>query len=324
MADINQVQLPDGSQYNIKDTNSGYATTGYVQDQISAIDKSTIGLGNVDNTSDQNKPVSIAQQNALDEKTNTSMVAHVQTSLTADMRYLVGGEFIYQGNLYKATAIIPNGDAIVINTNAVLADDISTQIGNANTAIGTLNTTVAGKANKSDLTNLDLTGTTNNTGSTIGAGTYFYLNGTLVRAKTAIANGATFTLNTNYEVVSAGALNSRGMKKLWENPNPTANFAAQNISLSSSDYDFLLVLSIQDTSHARSIASTISKKGQDIAVNTSYPRGSNTYITVLNRIFTYVDDTSYSVADCISQNTGSASSTSNSSLIPIAIYGIKI
>ena len=59
-------------------------------------------------------------------------------------------------------------------------------------------------ARKADLTNLDLTGTTNTTGSTISSGTYFYLNGTLVRAKTAIASGATFTLNTNYEVVTVG------------------------------------------------------------------------------------------------------------------------
>lgn len=59
-------------------------------------------------------------------------------------------------------------------------------------------------ARKADLTNLDLTGTTNTTGSTIASGTYFYLNGVLVRAKTAIANGATFTLNTNYEVMTVG------------------------------------------------------------------------------------------------------------------------
>lgn len=64
-------------------------------------------------------------------------------------------------------------------------------------------------ARKADLTNLDLTGTTNTTGSTIASGTYFYLNGTLVRAKTAIASGATFTLDTNYETVPKGALNNK-------------------------------------------------------------------------------------------------------------------
>ena len=41
------------------------------------IDKSTIGLGNVDNTSDANKPISTATQNALDLKANKSEVATV-------------------------------------------------------------------------------------------------------------------------------------------------------------------------------------------------------------------------------------------------------
>lgn len=57
------------------------------------------------------------------------------------------------------------------------------------------------------LTSIQTTGATNTTGSTINAGTYFYLNGVLVRAKANIANGASYTLNTNYEVVTAGALN---------------------------------------------------------------------------------------------------------------------
>lgn len=63
-------------------------------------------------------------------------------------------------------------------------------------------------APKSDLTSIIATGTTNTTGATITAGTYFYLNGTLVRALTDIASGATFTSGTNYEAVTAGGLNS--------------------------------------------------------------------------------------------------------------------
>jgi hypothetical protein len=54
------------------------------------------------------------------------------------------------------------------------------------------------KANKSDITNISIAGTTNNTGSAILAGTLFYLNGTLCKALTDIANGATFTEGTNY------------------------------------------------------------------------------------------------------------------------------
>ena len=58
--------------------------------------------------------------------------------------------------------------------------------------------TPSSKADKTDLSSIIQTGTTSS--QSISAGTYFYLNDTLVRAKVAIANGATFTLNTNYEV----------------------------------------------------------------------------------------------------------------------------
>ena len=39
---------------------------------VSGITKSMVGLGNIDNTSDANKPVSTAQQTALDFKANTA------------------------------------------------------------------------------------------------------------------------------------------------------------------------------------------------------------------------------------------------------------
>ena len=128
MADINQVQLPDGSQYNIQDSTSGYATENYVQTQIGAITKATIGLGNVDNTSDANKPVSTAQQTALNGKTNTSVIAYTESSATATKRYEIGDQFILSGVLYTATAIIPNGDPITIGTNCVASDTIADQL----------------------------------------------------------------------------------------------------------------------------------------------------------------------------------------------------
>lgn len=61
-------------------------------------------------------------------------------------------------------------------------------------------------AKQTDLTSIVATGSTNATGSRIASGTYFYLNGTLVRAKANIASGATFT-SSNYEAVTAGGLN---------------------------------------------------------------------------------------------------------------------
>lgn len=45
-----------------------------------SVTKSQVGLGNADNTSDANKPVSTAQQTALDEKTNKLITANRQTA----------------------------------------------------------------------------------------------------------------------------------------------------------------------------------------------------------------------------------------------------
>ena len=66
---------------------------------------------------------------------------------------------------------------------------------------------------------------TNNTGSTITTGTFFYNNGSLLRAKTNIQNGSAITIGTNAETVTDGGLNSisgstyttyaNGTVKIW-------------------------------------------------------------------------------------------------------------
>ena len=63
------------------------------------------------------------------------------------------------------------------------------------------------RAVENALAPINLDNGTNNTGSTIKAGTYFYVSGAICKAKTDIANGATLTENTNYKVVTAGSLN---------------------------------------------------------------------------------------------------------------------
>ena len=79
--------------------------------------------------------------------------------------------------------------------------------------LASFGSTIGNKAPKSDLASISITGTTNNSGSTISAGTFFYLNGTLVRAKQNIQNNATFT-TTNKETVTAGGLNELVTPKL--------------------------------------------------------------------------------------------------------------
>lgn len=85
-------------------------------------------------------------------------------------------------------------------------DYSSAQVSYDNTTSGLSATDVKGAIDelktietaKSDLTSIITTGATNITGATITAGTYFYLNGTLVKALADIASGATYTSDTNY------------------------------------------------------------------------------------------------------------------------------
>lgn len=72
---------------------------------------------------------------------------------------------------------------------------------------------ILNKAPKTDLAARSITGSTN-TGAEITAGTFFYLNGALVRAKRNIANGDTLTSGTNYETVTDGGLNDLSVNEL--------------------------------------------------------------------------------------------------------------
>ena len=237
MPNIDQVQLPDGNQYNLKDNISGYVTAGYVDDAISRLTKANVGLGNVDNTSDLNKPVSTAQQTALNGKTDTTVIAPTEATTTASRRYEIGEQFILNGVLYTATAVIASGDTIIVNTNCALSESITEQIANVD---------LSALANKSDLTDIFESGTT--ASQAISAGTYFYLNGTLVRAKTAIASGATFTENTNYEVASDGALNE--IKATTDGILSTIHSVAITTTNQPIGYDGLLVVALSITNGA--------------------------------------------------------------------------
>lgn len=132
MANIDNVQLPDGSSYNIVDNTSGFATQNYVDSAVASVTKTTIGLGNVDNTSDLNKPVSTAQQIAIDNavapKVNKTDIAPVESSSTASQRHEIGDQFYFNGQLVTATAIIAQGATITLNGNCTLSESVTEQI----------------------------------------------------------------------------------------------------------------------------------------------------------------------------------------------------
>lgn len=117
-----------------------------------------------------------------------------------------GGGLI-SGHIYKCTSA---GDPAVYSWTELPVQDVSAL------------------APKTDLSAVIATGTTNGTGSQIDAGTYFYLNGDYCVAKTDIAANATFTLNTNYEVVTVGGVLSELNSKI-----PVYNYYEINQMISS-------------------------------------------------------------------------------------------
>lgn len=133
------------------------------------------------------------------------IIAPIETS-PAEAAHTSGTQLIYNDTLYDVIANISIGDSLTVGTNIQAAPKISSQIQTLTNNVATNAADIQTLTN--NLTSIKATGSTNNTGATILNGTYFYLNGVLVRAETDIASGATFTLNTNYEVVTAGGLNA--------------------------------------------------------------------------------------------------------------------
>jgi len=70
---------------------------------VSGIDKAMVGLGNVDNTADADKPVSTATQTALDLKANLAG-ATFTGDVTVDTNLVVEGDFTVNGTNFSASA----------------------------------------------------------------------------------------------------------------------------------------------------------------------------------------------------------------------------
>ena len=123
--------------------------------------------------------------------------------------------------------------------------------------------------------------------------------------------------NTYYRVTDAplvdGNVEVDLMKKLWENPAPTASFADQDITLASDDYDYLIVYSYFSSSIGYAIPTNMVKKGDSLWINYYF----NTTDWGV-RVGLYVNDTKYHF------NVGyKAGAANNDECIPFAIYGIK-
>lgn len=109
---------------------------------------------------------------------------------------------------------------------------------------------------------------------------------------------------------------------LWENPNPSSNFSAQNITLSSDDYDILEIF-YSNAPGTNYIYSSRIYKGKSTFLTVNHIGGGNT-VYHRWRTFNYSDDTTYSISTGTQQGTNSSSSDSSISyIIPLYVIGYK-
>ena len=125
-----------GAQKNAVTGIKGNSESSYRTGNVN-ITKANIGLGNVDNTSDTNKPVSTAQQTAIDSALDTAK-AYSDTNLATAKSYTDT----------KFDAIMGEGASETLNTIGEISEAIQTH----QDVTDALNSAIGTKANASDLT----------------------------------------------------------------------------------------------------------------------------------------------------------------------------
>lgn len=152
---MGQVIVKAGDSNSVEVTDMGVTIRSDVgitlNGSVSGISKSSVGLGNVDNTSDANKPISTATQNALNGK---------QATVTG------GASTITSSNLTASRALVSNGSGKVA-VSAVT----STELGYLDGVTSKIQTQINGKAPSYTYGTTDLTAGS----SSLATGTLYFV-----------------------------------------------------------------------------------------------------------------------------------------------------
>jgi len=152
------------------------------------LSKSDVGLGNVDNTSDANKPISSATQTALDTKVdeNAAITGATKTKITYDSKGLVtAGEDIGASDLPSGIDAAKIGSGTVSNTEFGYLDGVTSAIQTqfngtqeklvSGTNIKTVNSTSLLGSGNVAVAAQDSISLINNTAVTLGTSTTSYI-----------------------------------------------------------------------------------------------------------------------------------------------------
>jgi hypothetical protein len=98
---------------------------------VGGVSKETVGLGNVDNTSDLSKPISAATQNALNTvvlNTNSTLTSHlglINTNKTNLSNLVISTNNTFASHLSSINTNITNLSNLVISTNNTFASQLT-------------------------------------------------------------------------------------------------------------------------------------------------------------------------------------------------------
>jgi len=190
--------------------------------------KADVGLGNVDNTSDANKPVSTAQQTAINLKAPLASPAFTDTptaptaAAATNNQQIANTEFV-QGLIADLIASSPGALDTLNELAAALGDDAD--------FVGTMTTALATKlvkaSNLADLTNADAA-LTNLGATTIGAQVFKAATAAAIRTLLELGTAAT-TAATAYATAAQGTTADAALARAGGTMSGAVNAADQNL-----------------------------------------------------------------------------------------------
>lgn len=231
MANLTEVQLPNGTTYNLVDDESGYQTEAQVNAKIAdKADKTLVSYCSCSTAAATAQKEVVAPEGWELETGRIIAVKFVNTNTANNPTLKVGtadAKGIYYNNavvttgslfaggeadkvtlyIYDGTRFVWLGHSADDNTtyDAMTASELTTGTATSLRTVRAdylktgINTLVSGKANKTDIATVE-SGTTASRAYSVGE--LVYVSGTLYRVKTAIASGATFTEGTNVEATN--------------------------------------------------------------------------------------------------------------------------
>ena len=135
-------------------------------------------------------------------------------------------------------------------------------------------------------------------------------------------NNINLNLSSTYTNALNQQINTWKGTLLWTNSSPTSSFSAQDINLSSSDYDLLEVIWWNKANEKKAFSTKI-LKGSGARLYDVYVSNASKF-GIRSRGLTYSSDIKYTATECLKYvMSDNAVTTENDACVPLYIIGYK-